>query len=131
MTTEEKIQNIAIKLKISKEAAWKKYYESGFEYIEQLKKSMVHFKIFKAQFGGLIQTGALDNLSVPETFRLISVAPEFWEWWLIQQWAIANNNYKFQTIPSNITYKIFQNDTKTNNRRKRVTAKPAHRACEA
>lgn len=131
MTYKEQIQNIAAKLHITERRAWEMYYESGIDYIEQLKKSMVHFKIFKAQFGGLIQTGALDNLSVPETFRLISVASEFWEWWLIQQWAIANNNYKFQTIPSNITYKIFQNDTKINNRRKRVAAKPSHSACEA
>lgn len=127
MTQEQQIKNIAEKLNMSERKALIMYHETGINYIEQLKQAVVFFKVFKLQFGSIIESGALDGLSVPETFRRISVAREFWDWWLIQLWAIANDNYFFQTIPSNIMNRIFQNqkhDTKNNISRKRTASKP-------
>lgn len=130
------IKQIAERTKKPEMAIWKLYTETGFEYIESLQKKIHLARSFKKQFGGLVETKQMDT-TVTAAFRKIETSPLFWHWWLTVVWAYSIGNESIDNdlfIPENILFKIFktaENDTKNNKCRKRITAKPAHRACEA
>lgn len=99
--------------------AWSLFFDSGCDYLDQLRNRISNHSVFQAQFGELLSTVRL-NQTPGETFKSILFSPHFWNWWSSQLWRVCYNfsnepeteiyiRLMFNTslIPQSIIFKIF------------------------
>jgi hypothetical protein len=73
---------------INEDRAYELLFDTGCEYLDNLKVRIKHHAVFSAQFGSILHI----LLYTPEeTFRKITVSPVFWIWWATQVWRVCNH----------------------------------------
>lgn len=99
---------------------WSLFFDSGLDYLSQLRHRISRHDVFKAQFGGI----ALRSTPT-EAFKSIMASPFFWNWWSTQLWRVCNSYadeseneiyirlmFSSSLIPQSTLEKIFVNETR-------------------
>jgi hypothetical protein len=128
---ENKIINVSLKsnavvnkmnsLHLNEMDIWCVFFDSGIEYLENLKKHVRRKRVFDKIFGNMLER--IGDMHPAEVFNRILAAPEFWQWWSSCLWfacrEVDTNNlqeltnhlqYSNVLIPQSVMNKIFDDE---------------------
>jgi hypothetical protein len=88
--TSKTVQRMATSQRMKEREVWSLFFDSGCDYLDQLRHRITHYNVFKAQFGELLNSGSLKKTTVTEAFQEILASPDFWNWWSSQLWRVCN-----------------------------------------
>jgi len=128
----ESVQKIAKNSRLKELDVWSLFFDSGCDYLDQLRNRIYNHSVFQAQFGELLSVIKLKQTPA-EAFRAILASPYFWNWWSSQLWRVCYNfsnepeteiyiRLMFNTslIPQSIIFKIFTNGEQQKNSSEQV-----------
>jgi hypothetical protein len=140
---EKIIKQLAARMGVREATMYALFYETGLDYLEQLKQRITNAEYLKLQFGPLLSSGAL-NMSPEKAFQKIETSPLFWGWWATTLWGVYSTNKPNYTnelsiramfvadlIPINLLTKIFENGNIPQQKRQSRYVRPKAAECYA
>lgn len=132
LISSQSVQRMAKAKRMKDREVWSLFFDTGLDYLSQLRYRITHYNVFKAQFGDLMSDFQL-KITPDEAFRQILASPDFWNWWSSQFWRVCYNYgndcetelrirlmHNNSLIPQSTLEKIFINETRLKKSEKRT-----------
>jgi len=87
----EQVEDLMERLSLSPNQLTEIWFDSGIEFLEQIKKRISRKRVFDAQFKLLLRDSAIAEMTPEQMFGKIRISQAYWSWWATMLWILAGD----------------------------------------